>query len=132
MIGTSNVVGLDLRRDHADCSLGRIGGDSLYWQPSRWVRPRTSFSGTLSIAVGAGAAHNIAVAAGTTGAALAAQINGDSTYSTAGVTAAYNSTTGALTISGPAAGASNLSFTGTSLSQTTVLGPGAGVDFTGC
>ncbi|WP_348270019.1 flagellin [Edaphobacter paludis] len=90
-----------------------------------------TISGTLSIAVGAGAAHNIAIAAGTTGAGLAAQINGDSTYNTAGVTAAYNSTTGALTISGPAAGASNLSFTGTSLSQTTVLGPGAGADFTG-
>jgi len=88
-------------------------------------------SGTLSIAVGAGAAHNIAIAAGTTGTALAAQINGDSTYSAAGIKAAFNSTTGALTISGPAAGASNLSFTGTSLSQTTVMGPGAGADFTG-
>jgi flagellin len=88
-------------------------------------------SGTLSIAVGAGAAHNIAIAAGTTGAGLAAQINGDSTYSASGVTAAYNATTHALTISGPAAGASNLSFTGTSLSETTVAGPGAGVAFTG-
>jgi len=86
-----------------------------------------SLSGTLSIAVGAGAAHNITVAAGTTGADLASQINSDSTYSAAGVTATYNSTTGALSISGPAGAGNNLSFTGTSLTDTGATG----VDFTG-
>jgi flagellin len=91
-----------------------------------------TLSGTLNIAVGAGAAHSITVAAGTTGTALAAQINGDATYTAAGVTAAYNTTTGALTISGPAAGSSNLDFTGSTLNQTAAAGAGAGpgVDFT--
>lgn len=87
-----------------------------------------TLSGTLSIAVGAGAANSMTVAAGTTGTALAAQINGNAAYTAAGVTATYNSTTGALSISGPAAGTSNLSFTGTTLTETT---PAAvGVDFT--
>jgi len=129
-IGTSNVV---------DSSSGAITPTAPSTASAATASTATitlgaatdTISGTLSIAVGAGAAHNIAVAAGTTGAALAAQINGDSTYSAAGVKAAFDSSTGALTISGPAAGASNLSFTGTSLSQTTVLGPGAGADFTG-
>jgi flagellin len=76
-----------------------------------------TFTGALNIAVGAGAAHAINVAPGTTGTQLAAQINADSTYNTAGVTAAYNSTTGALTISGPGVASSNLSFTGTALSD---------------
>jgi len=91
-------------------------------------------SGTLSIAVGTGTAHSITVAAGTSGTALAAQINGDSTYQAASVSAAYNSTTGVLTISGPATASSDLSTTGTSLQQTTAATtgttPGAGVDFT--
>ena len=93
-----------------------------------------TFSGTLSIAVGAGTANTLTVAAGTSGTALAAQIDGNAGYSAAGVTAAYNSTTGALTISGPATAASDLSTTGTSLQQTTAgttgTAPGAGVDFT--
>ena len=93
-----------------------------------------TFSGTLSIAVGAGSANTLTVAAGTSGTALAAQIDGNAGYSAAGVTAAYNSTTGALTISGPATAASDLSTTGTALQQTTAgttgTAPGAGVDFT--
>jgi len=93
-----------------------------------------TIGGTLSIAVGTGTAHSITVAAGTSGTALAAQINGDSTYQAASVSAAYNSTTGVLTISGPATASSDLSTTGTSLQQTTAATtgttPGAGVDFT--
>ncbi|HUZ97556.1 MAG TPA: flagellin [Edaphobacter sp.] len=86
-----------------------------------------SLAGTLSLAVGAGSAHSITVAAGTSGTALAAQINGDSTYQTAGVTAAYNSTTGSLTISGPTGAGKNLNFSGTALTNT----GSTGVDFTG-
>jgi flagellin len=130
VIGTSNVVdsssGALTPTAPTTASAGVASTGTITLNASTDV-----VSGTLGIAVGAGAAHNIAIAAGTTGAGLAAQINGDSTYSAAGVTAAYNSTTHALTISGPAAGASNLSFTGTSLSETTVPGPGAGVAFTG-
>lgn len=85
-----------------------------------------SLAGTLSIAVGVGAAHSITVNAGTSGTDLAAQINGDSTYSAAGVSAAYDSTTGALMISGPTAAGNNLSFGGTTLTDT----GSTGVDFT--
>jgi flagellin len=92
-----------------------------------------SFTGTLSVAVGAGAAHTINVAAGTSGTDLAAQINADATYNTAGVKAGYNTTTGALTISGPGLAASTLSFTGTALSDVSPAAAnapaGAGVNF---
>lgn len=90
-------------------------------------------SGTLNLAVGAGAAHSITVASGTSLSALATQINADTTYQAASVTAAYNSGTGVLTISGPATASSNLVTTGTTLSDTTPAGttPGAGVDLTG-
>jgi flagellin len=90
--------------------------------------------GTLSLAVGAGASHSIIVAAGSSLSDIASQINSDSTYQAASVSAAYDSTTGVLTISGPAAAASTLSTTGTSLTQTTAgttgTMPGVGVDFT--
>jgi flagellin len=90
--------------------------------------------GTLSIAVGAASAHSITIAAGATGASVAAQINADSTFQASTVSAAYNSSTGVLTISGPATASSNLATSGTSLTQTTAptvgSGPGAGVDFT--
>ena len=88
-------------------------------------------SGTLALAVGTGSSHSITIASGTTMSALATQINGDTTYQAAGITAAYNSTTGALTISGPVAASSDLDATGTTLSDTTSAStPGAGVDFT--
>lgn len=89
-------------------------------------------AGTLSLAVGAGSAHSITVAAGTSLSALAAQINADSTFSGASVSASYSSSTHVLTISGPASASSDLATTGTSLTQTTVAGTsvGAGVDFT--
>jgi flagellin len=91
-------------------------------------------SGTLSLTVGSGTAHSITVAAGTSLSALATQINSDSTYQAASVSASYDSNTGALTISGPAAASSDLSTSGTSLQQTTAgttgTTPGAGIDFT--
>ena len=89
-----------------------------------------SVSGTLSLAVGTGATHAISVTTGTSLSQLATQINGDTTYSAASVTAAYNSTTGVLTISGPTAASSTLDATGTSLSDTTLGTVGAGEDFT--
>ena len=92
--------------------------------------PTHTVSGTLSIAVGSGAAHSITVAAGTTLSALATQINGDSTFSGASVSAAYNSTTHVLTISGPVAASSTLVTTGTTLNDATPAAAGAGVDFT--
>ncbi len=87
-------------------------------------------SGTLSLAVGTGATHAITVTSGTSLSSLASQINGDTTYSAAGITAAYSSTTHALTISGPTAASSTLGTTGTSLSDTTPGTVGAGEDFT--
>jgi flagellin len=89
-------------------------------------------AGTLTLAVGAGSTHSITVAANTSLSALATQINADSTYTAASVTAAYDSTTHVLTISGPATASSTLATTGTSLTDTTPAGntPGSGVDFT--
>jgi flagellin len=88
-------------------------------------------SGTLALAVGTGSSHSITIASGTTLSGLATQINGDSTYQGAGITAAYDSTTGALTISGPVAASSDLDATGTSLSDASpASGSGVGVDFT--
>ena len=92
-----------------------------------------TISGTLSLQVGSsGTAHSITVAAGTTLAALATQINSDATYTTDNVSAAYSSSTGVLTITGPtgASGASTFVTTGTTLSDTTPASVGAGVDFT--
>lgn len=87
-----------------------------------------TFSGTLSIAVGGGTAHAIAITAGTTGTALAAAINADTTYSGAGVSAAFNSTSGVLSLSGPVGVGNNLSLTGSAVTATP--GTTAGVDFT--
>lgn len=88
-------------------------------------------SGTLALAVGTGSSHSITIASGTTMSALATQINADTTYQGAGITASVNSTTGVLTISGPVAASSDLDATGTTLSDSTSANlPGAGVDFT--
>ncbi|MBS1814717.1 MAG: flagellin [Acidobacteria bacterium] len=87
-------------------------------------------SGTLALKVGSGSSHSITVASGTTMTALAAQINADSTFTTAGISASLNSTTGVLTISGPATASSDLDATGTTLSDTTPGSSGGGVDFT--
>ena len=58
------------------------------------------------------------MAAGTSGAELAAQINADATYQTNGVTATYDSTTGSLSIAGPTGAGKNLSMSGTALTDT--------------
>lgn len=87
-------------------------------------------SGTLSLAVGSGSANTLTVAAGTTLSALATAINGNAAYTTAGVSAAFNNTTGELTISGPATASSTLATTGTTLTDATPAQSGNGVDFT--
>lgn len=90
----------------------------------------STVSGTLSLAVGAGSATTLTVAAGTSLSSLATAINGNSSYSTAGISAAFDSTSGTLTISGPATASSNLVTTGTTLTDATPAQTGGGVDFT--
>ena len=87
-------------------------------------------SGTLSLAVGAGATHALTLASGSTLSDVANQINSDATFSAASVTAAYSTSTHALTITGPTAASSTLVTTGTILSDTTAPTVGAGEDFT--
>jgi flagellin len=87
-------------------------------------------AGTITLAVGSGATHSITLNASSTGQSVAQQISSDSTFAAEGISAAYNSNTGAVTITGPSGSSSALSTTGTSLTQTTVPGFGSGVDFT--
>jgi flagellin len=90
----------------------------------------TTVAGTLTIGVGTGAQTSITVNAGTTGSQLAAQINANTTFQNANIVASYSSTTGTLSIYGPAGTGSTLNFTGSALTQTTKATPGAGVNFT--
>jgi pectin methylesterase-like acyl-CoA thioesterase len=83
------------------------------------TNPTDTLSGTLSIAVGSGAAHSISVAGGSTLSSLSAAINADSTYSAESVTASLSSNV--LTISGPVAASNNLVLTGTSLTEKTPI-----------
>jgi len=87
-----------------------------------------TFSGQIGIAVGTGSAHLLTVAAGTSGTALATAINADTTYAAAGVTAAFNATTGVLTVAGPTGAGNTLNVSSSALKDTPALG--AGVDFT--
>ncbi|HEV2647555.1 MAG TPA: flagellin [Acidobacteriaceae bacterium] len=99
------------------------------------LNPSDTFSGTLNVAVGTGATAKTAslvVRAGTTASQLTNAINQNAAFITAGVTAAYNTTTNAVTLTGPAGttpSLDNLSVTGT-LTDSTLSVPGAGVDFT--
>ncbi len=94
-----------------------------------------TFGGSLSIGYGGVGPYTINVAAGTTGTDLAGQINNNSSFSAAQITASYSSTTATLTISGPAgaSGATTLSTTGTALTSVAPAlagaAPGAGIDF---
>lgn len=87
-------------------------------------------SGTLALKVGSGSSHSITVAADTSLSDLATQINADSTFTTAGVSASFDNTSGVLTISGPATASSDLDATGTTLTDKDPGASGAGVDFT--
>ncbi|MEO8734954.1 MAG: flagellin [Edaphobacter sp.] len=75
-------------------------------------------SGTLSLAVGAGAQHSITIAAGTTLNALATQINSDATFQAAGISVGLAGAV--LTLKGPANGSGSLVVgAGTVTDQTT-------------
>ena len=91
---------------------------------------RDTLSGALTLAVGTGTAHTLNVAANTTGAQFAADINADTTFAAEHVTASYDKLSGTVTITGPAQGASNFVTTGTSLFDTNGNTQAAGVDFT--
>jgi flagellin len=99
------------------------------------LNPSDTFSGTLNVAVGTGATAKTAslvVRAGTTASQLTNAINQNAAFITAGVTAAYNTTTNAVTLTGPAGttpSLDQLAVTGT-LTDSTLSVPGAGVDFT--
>jgi flagellin len=70
----------------------------------------------------------LTVAANTTGAQLASQINQNASFQTAGVSAAYNATNFTVTLTGPTGNA--LSTTGTALTDSSSALPGAGANFT--
>lgn len=106
-------------------STGSTGGSSVTVTP---VGLSDTFSGTLTLGLGAGATHSITLASGTTGTAFAAKVNADTTYAAAGISAAYNATSGVITLTGPAAASSQLVTTGSTISDTP--GPGVGADFT--
>ncbi len=97
-----------------------------------------TISGTLSVAVGAGSTVSTTLAAGTTLSAAVSQLNGNSSFSGAGLVASVGTGANAnkLIITGPVdtgtPGTNTLSLTGTSVSDTTPAagGVGAGVDFT--
>ena len=97
-----------------------------------------TISGNLSVAVAGGTAVTATLAAGTTLAAAATQLNAQASFTAAGLSASVGTGTNAnkLIITGPvdtgAAGTNALTLTGTALSGTTAAGTaGAGVDFTG-
>jgi flagellin len=89
-------------------------------------------SGALALTVGtSGLAKDtlsLTVAANTTGAQLASQINQNASFQTAGVSAAYNATNFTVTLTGPTGNA--LSTTGTALTDSSSALPGAGANFT--
>ncbi len=92
-----------------------------------------TFGGSLTVGYGGVGPYSLTVAAGTTGTDLAGQINNNSSFSAAQITATYNSTTATLTISGPSGTGNTLSVAGTNLTSVAPAlagaAPGAGVDF---
>jgi flagellin len=94
-----------------------------------------TLSGTLSVAVGSGAASTLTIAANSTLTGVAAAINAsNSSFTAAGISASVNASN-QLTLTGPAGASSNLVLTGTSLVDTTAAvstvstPPTAGVSF---
>jgi flagellin len=93
-----------------------------------------TLSGTLNVEAGSGGTGktgSITIKAGTTGQQLATLIGQNSSFSAAGITAAYNSGTNAVTLTGPTGtgAADQLTVTG-SVTDSTVSTPGAGANFT--
>jgi flagellin len=91
-------------------------------------------AGNLSVVVGnTGLAKDnlsLTVAAGTTGAEFASQINGNSSFQAAGVTASYNSSNYQVTLTGPTGSTNTLNTSGTALTDSTSAAPQAGANFT--
>jgi flagellin len=93
-----------------------------------------TLSGTLNVQIGTGntaKTASLVIKAGTTGSELAAQIGQSTAFTTAGVTAAYNSTTNAVTLTGPTGTTSSLdqfALTGT-ITDSSASTPGAGANF---
>ena len=92
--------------------------------------PTNTFAGSINIGVGTGTQTSFTVNTGTTGTALANQINSNATYQANNIKASFDSTTGVLSIYGPAGVGNTLNLTSSALTQTTTLSPGAGVNFT--
>lgn len=102
--------------------------------------PTDAISGTLSVSVAGGTAVTSTLAAGTSLAAAVTQLNGQASFSSAGLVASQGTGANAnkLIITGPqdtgTAGTNALTLTGTALSKATVTAavttPGPGVDFT--
>lgn len=91
-------------------------------------------SGTLKVAVGAGAAVTANFAAGTTLAEAVGQLNDSNAFRTQGLVASQSSTSpNQLIVTGPTGTANTLTLTGTALSDTTptVTTPGVGVNLSG-
>jgi flagellin len=90
-------------------------------------------AGNLNLVIGSsGLAKNtlsLNIAANTTGVELANQINQNSAFQTAGVTAAYNAGNSTVTLTGPVGLNNTISTSGSVLTDSTTATPKAGVDF---
>jgi flagellin len=92
-----------------------------------------TISGTLDVKVNTGGSAknaSLIVAANTTGQELANAINQSTSFQTAGLTAAFNSTAGTVTLTGPTGAGNTIATTGTALTDTSSSAPGAGANFT--
>jgi flagellin len=91
-------------------------------------------AGTLNLVVGnSGLAKDnlsLTIAADTTGSELVNQINGNTSFQAAGVSAGYNSSTYAVTLTGPTGTTNTLATTGTWLIDSSSAVPQAGANFT--
>ena len=91
-------------------------------------------SGTLSVVVGnTGLARNsvsLVIAPNTTGASLATQINSNTAFQVAGVSAAYNSNTHAVTLTGPTGLTNTLDTSASTLTDASSAVPQGGANFT--
>jgi flagellin len=87
-------------------------------------------SGTLALTIGttglAKDSLSLTIAPGTSGNDLANQINENSAFQVAGVTASYNSSNSTVTLTGPVGTANTISTTGTSLTDTSSAYASAG------
>jgi flagellin len=90
-----------------------------------------TLSGPLKVVVD-GHTASLTVAPGTSGSALASQIDLDHTFQAASLTAFYDSTNATIIITGPTGAGNTLDSTGTTLTDTTSAGTlaGAGANFT--